>query len=102
LIYFDFYGLNRNQPSLFDDITRCRRLQRTSSSSASGISPTSSSVPRPDLYHRAYRGAQPARRLREYARYPLFRTVGTTARFYDAQRGIGRWRAEHAACLRDL
>src|SRR2546426_5672322 len=29
-----------------------------------------------DVYHRRYRGAQPARRLEEYVRYPLFRTVG--------------------------
>jgi len=32
-----------------------------------------------DVYHRAYRGAQPARRLEEYARYPLFRVVGIDA-----------------------
>jgi uncharacterized protein YecE (DUF72 family) len=29
------------------------------------------------------RGAQPARRLEEYARYPLFRTVGIDSAFYD-------------------
>ncbi len=28
-----------------------------------------------DVYHRRYRGPQPAQRLEEYARYPLFRTV---------------------------
>src|SRR5207245_10802492 len=33
--------------------------------------------------HRAYRGAQPARRLEEYARYPLCRTVGIARAFYD-------------------
>src|SRR2546426_2655656 len=27
-----------------------------------------------DVYHRHYRGPQPAQRLEEYARYPLFRT----------------------------
>jgi uncharacterized protein YecE (DUF72 family) len=36
-----------------------------------------------DVYHRDYRGAQPARRLEEYARYPLFRTVGIDSAFYQ-------------------
>ncbi len=36
-----------------------------------------------DVYHRAYRGAQPARRLEEYARYPLFETVGIDSAFYE-------------------
>jgi uncharacterized protein YecE (DUF72 family) len=36
-----------------------------------------------DVYHRSYRGPQPARRLEEYARYPLFRTVGIDSAFYD-------------------
>jgi uncharacterized protein YecE (DUF72 family) len=36
-----------------------------------------------DVYHRAYRGPQPARRLEEYARYPLFRTVGIDSAFYE-------------------
>src|SRR5206468_2462689 len=36
-----------------------------------------------DVYHRAYRAAQPARRLEEYARYPLFRTVGIDSAFYE-------------------
>jgi uncharacterized protein YecE (DUF72 family) len=36
-----------------------------------------------DVYHRAYRGAQPARRLEEYARYPLFGTVGVDSAFYE-------------------
>src|SRR5712691_866330 len=36
-----------------------------------------------DVYHRTYGGAQPARRLEEYARYPLFRTVGIDSAFYD-------------------
>lgn len=37
-----------------------------------------------DVYHRPYRGPQPARRLEEYARYPLFRTVGIDSAYYDA------------------
>ena len=36
-----------------------------------------------DIYHRRYRGPQPAKRLEEYARYPLFRTVGIDSAFYD-------------------
>jgi uncharacterized protein YecE (DUF72 family) len=36
-----------------------------------------------DVYHRPYRGPQPGRRLEEYARYPLFRTVGIDSAFYD-------------------
>ena len=36
-----------------------------------------------DVYHHSYRGAQPAKRLEEYARYPLFRTVGIDSAFYD-------------------
>ncbi len=36
-----------------------------------------------DVYHRDYRGAQPARRLEEYVRYPLFRTVGIDSAFYE-------------------
>ncbi len=39
-----------------------------------------------DVYHRPYRGPQPARRLEEYARYPLFRTVGIDSAFYDPPR----------------
>jgi len=36
-----------------------------------------------DVYHRRYRSPQPAQRLEEYARYPLFRTVGIDSAFYD-------------------
>src|SRR6266568_3706104 len=36
-----------------------------------------------DVYHRRYRGPEPARRLEEYSRYPLFRTVGIDSAFYD-------------------
>src|SRR6266851_1592254 len=36
-----------------------------------------------DVYHRSYRGLQPAKRLEEYTRYPLFRTVGIDSAFYD-------------------
>ena len=36
-----------------------------------------------DVYQRSYRGAEPARRLEEYARYPLFRAVGIDSAFYD-------------------
>jgi uncharacterized protein YecE (DUF72 family) len=36
-----------------------------------------------DVYHRHYRGPQPAKRLEEYVRYPLFRTVGIDSAFYE-------------------
>lgn len=36
-----------------------------------------------EVYHRAYKGPQPAKRLEEYARYPMFRTVGIDSAFYD-------------------
>src|SRR5881296_343226 len=36
-----------------------------------------------EVYHRPYRGAEPARRLEEYVRYPLFRTVGIDSAFYE-------------------
>ena len=36
-----------------------------------------------DVYHRHYRGPEPARRLEEYARYPLFGTVGIDSAFYE-------------------
>jgi len=36
-----------------------------------------------DVYHRRYRGPQPAKRLEEYVRYPLFRTVGIDSAFYE-------------------
>ena len=36
-----------------------------------------------DVYHRRYPGPQPAKRLEEYTRYPLFRTVGIDSAFYD-------------------
>src|SRR3989449_2820188 len=36
-----------------------------------------------EVSHRSYRSAQPARRLEEYVRYPLFRTVGIDSAFYE-------------------
>ena len=36
-----------------------------------------------DVYHRHYRGPEPAKRLEEYARYPLFGTVGIDSAFYE-------------------
>src|ERR1041384_587425 len=36
-----------------------------------------------DVYHRRYRGPQPAKRLQEDARYPLFPTVGIDSAFSD-------------------
>src|SRR5260370_35880448 len=36
-----------------------------------------------EVYHRAFRGAQPARLLGECVPYPLFRKVGTDSAFYE-------------------
>jgi len=36
-----------------------------------------------DVYHRQYTGREPRRRLEEYVRYPLFRTVGINSAFYE-------------------
>ncbi len=36
-----------------------------------------------DVYTRTYRGPQPAKRLEEYARYPLFGAVGIDSAFYE-------------------
>jgi len=35
------------------------------------------------VYHRSYLGPQPRKRLEEYIRYPLFRTVGINSAFYE-------------------
>jgi uncharacterized protein YecE (DUF72 family) len=37
-----------------------------------------------EVYHRRYRGAQPAARLEEYVHYPLFRSVGINTAFYES------------------
>jgi uncharacterized protein YecE (DUF72 family) len=81
---------SRHQPGLFDDIAALppppelvalgRRVPPfirfgTSTWTYDGWSG--------EVYHRSYRGAQPARRLEEYARYPLFRTVGIDSAFYE-------------------
>ncbi|HYK81555.1 MAG TPA: DUF72 domain-containing protein [Gemmatimonadales bacterium] len=81
----------RNQPGLFDDtahlpappqalVTLARRLPP---GIRFGTSTWTYDGWQGDVYHRAYQGAQPARRLEEYARYPLFRTVGIDSAFYD-------------------
>ncbi len=82
----------RTQPGFFDDVSALPPP-------AAELVELGQSVPPPikfgtstwtydgwsgDVYHRAYRGAQPARRLEEYARYPLFRTVGIDSAYYDA------------------
>jgi uncharacterized protein YecE (DUF72 family) len=36
-----------------------------------------------EVYHRRYKGPEPARRLEEYVRHPLFRAVGIDSAFYD-------------------
>lgn len=80
----------RNQPSLFDDAAppepraELERLAgRVPPSVRFGASTWTYDGWARDVYHREYRGAQPGRRLEEYARYPLFRTVGIDSAFYE-------------------
>ncbi len=78
-------------PSIFDDVAAlpqpARDLvelgSRIPSSVRFGVSTWTYDGWTGDVYHRAYRGAQPARRLEEYVRYPLFRTVGIDSAYYD-------------------
>src|SRR5947209_18815489 len=81
----------RNHPGLFDDISALPPPSpelvalgsRIPASIKFGTSTWTYGGWAGDVYHRAYRGAQPARRLEEYARYPLFRTVGIDSAYYD-------------------
>src|SRR5438046_154208 len=82
---------SRNHPGLFDDIDALPPPppglvalgNRIPASIKFGTSTWTYDGWTGDVYHRAYRGAQPARRLEEYARYPLFRTVGIDSAFYE-------------------
>jgi uncharacterized protein YecE (DUF72 family) len=81
----------RNQPSLFDDLAALppprpelvELGRRVPSAIKFGTSTWTYDGWAGDVYHRPYRGAQPARRLEEYARYPLFRTVGIDSAYYE-------------------
>ncbi|HEU5260672.1 MAG TPA: DUF72 domain-containing protein [Gemmatimonadales bacterium] len=80
-----------NQPSFFDDVAALppppQELvelgQRIPPTIRFGTSTWTYDGWAGDVYHRAYRGAQPARRLEEYVRYPLFQTVGIDSAFYE-------------------
>ena len=82
---------SRGQPGLFDDIAALPPPapelvalgRRVPPAIRFGTSTWTYDGWSGDVYHRPYRGAQPARRLEEYARYPLFRTVGIDSAFYD-------------------
>jgi uncharacterized protein YecE (DUF72 family) len=81
----------RQQPGLFDDVATLpphpKELvelgQRIPSNIKFGTSTWTYDGWAGDVYHRSYRAAQPARRLEEYVRYPLFRTVGIDSAFYE-------------------
>ena len=81
----------RNQPNLFDDVAALpppsaalvSLAQRIPPSIRFGTSTWTYDGWAGEVYHRSYRSAQPARRLEEYARYPLFRTVGIDSAFYE-------------------
>jgi uncharacterized protein YecE (DUF72 family) len=82
---------SRNQPNLFDDVTALPApppdlvaLGRSIPSNIKlGVSTWTYDGWTGDVYHRPYRGAEPARRLEEYARYPLFGTVGIDSAYYE-------------------
>src|SRR5438270_13566947 len=82
---------SRNHPGLFDDIAALPPPSpelvalgsRIPASIKFGTSTWTYDGWTGDVYHRDYRGAQPARRLEEYAGYPLFRTVGIHSAFYE-------------------
>jgi uncharacterized protein YecE (DUF72 family) len=81
----------RRQHGLFDDITTLPASpvelvalsERIPSKIKFGTSTWTYDGWNGDVYHREYRGPQPAKRLEEYARYPLFRTVGIDSAFYE-------------------
>src|SRR5438034_11186697 len=81
----------RQQPELCDDVAALPPLpaqlselgRRVPPSIKFGTSTWTYDGWAGDIYHRGYRGAQPARRLEEYARYPLFRTVGIDSAYYE-------------------
>src|SRR5207302_1188827 len=82
---------SRNQPSLFEDIASLppppQELvalgRHIPPSIRFGTSTWTYDGWAGDVYHRSYRGAQPARRLEEYARYPLFQSVGIDSAYYE-------------------
>ncbi|HVH67522.1 MAG TPA: DUF72 domain-containing protein [Gemmatimonadales bacterium] len=82
----------RKQPSLFDDLSALPSPPRDLVALGRRIPPNIKFGTSTwtydgwigDVYHRTYRGAEPARRLEEYARYPLFGTVGIDSAYYDA------------------
>jgi len=81
----------RKQPSLFDDLASLpppgadvvALARRVPPEVRFGTSTWTYDGWSGDVYHRAYRSAQPAQRLEEYVRYPLFRTVGIDSAFYE-------------------
>jgi uncharacterized protein YecE (DUF72 family) len=79
----------RQQPGLFDDALPAPRIELTNlaarlpASIRFGTSTWTYDGWAGDVYHRPYRGVQPAKRLEEYGRYPLFRTVGIDSAFYE-------------------
>jgi uncharacterized protein YecE (DUF72 family) len=80
-----------NQPNLFDDLAALPAPpadlvalgRRIPSNIKFGVSTWTYDGWAGDVYHRPYRGAEPARRLEEYARYPLFGTVGIDSSYYE-------------------
>jgi len=84
-------GMTPTQPSLFPDEPEVKRpnpelvalARRIPANVKFGTSTWTYDGWMGDVYHRRYHGPEPARRLEEYARYPLFGTVGIDSAFYD-------------------
>ncbi len=84
------WGVGRHQPDLFESDALPEQsaeltalAQRLPANVRFGTSTWTYDGWAGDVYHRRYRGAQPAKRLEEYVRYPLFRTVGIDSAFYE-------------------
>src|SRR6266511_3658717 len=83
--------VKRNEPSFFDDVLALpppaaelvELGRRILPSVKFGTSTWTYDGWAGDVYHRCYRGPQPAKRLEEYVRYPLFRTVGIDSAYYE-------------------
>jgi len=82
--------VGRNQPDLFEDeslpepsVELTALARRLPANVRFGTSTWTYDGWYGDVYHRRYRGPQPAKRLEEYVRYPLFRTVGIDSAFYE-------------------
>jgi len=83
----------RNQPSLFDDAPLPEPPEEIKSLGKKlpanvrlGTTTWTYDGWKGTVYSRDYRGPEPARRLEEYGRYPLFRVVGIDSAYTSRRR----------------